>query len=143
MAHRFASFFLAFSLIFTTVAPSVVEAQQPTRYEIQQRKERERALRLNRTQREEIEWRLNRAGYWPGSINGEFNRDTRKAIRAYRKDAGLTPHNFLDRRMLRYLVDDTGGNRRYENGEDYDAGDVALGVAAGALIIGGIILLAD
>ena len=115
-------------------------------YQVQDRKSRERALRLNRGQRREVEARLARAGFPPGSINGDFNRDTRRAIRDFRRFYGLHPHRFLDRPMLRVLVAETGErytgretNRR-AGGRD---GEVAAGVVAGALLLGGIILLAD
>ena len=107
---------------------------------------RERALGLNRNQRREVEELLARAGYYPGSINGKFGPTARQAIRDYRRDRGLVEHAYLDREMLRYLVRD--GGRGYQlrhgsrqNGEDNT--DVAVGVAAGALLLGGIILLSD
>lgn len=108
--------------------------------------DRERALGLTRNQRREVEELLARAGYYPGSINGKFGPTARNAIRDYRRDRGIGAHAYLDREMLRYLVRDSGGhfsNRQYsrQNGEDNT--DVAVGVAAGALLLGGIILLAD
>ncbi len=108
--------------------------------------DRERALGLSRSQRREVEELLARAGYYPGSINGKFGPTARNAIRDYRRDRGIGEHAYLDRQMLRYLVRDGGGhfsNRSYsrQNGEDNT--DVAVGVAAGALLLGGIILLAD
>lgn len=105
------------------------------------RADRERALRLNRNQRFEVEELLARAGYYPGSVNGKFDRDTRRAIRDYRRGRGLESHAYLDRTMLRYLVRD--GGQRYERHNGEDNTDVAVGVAAGALLLGGIILLAD
>lgn len=107
---------------------------------------RERALGLSRNQRREVEELLARAGYFPGSINGKFGPTARDAIRDYRRDRGLGSHAYLDRQMLRYLVRDGGrhfSNRSYsrQNGEDNT--DVAVGVAAGALLLGGIILLSD
>ena len=110
------------------------------------RADRERALGLNRNQRREVEQLLARSGYYPGSINGKFGPTARQAIRDYRRDRGLPEHAYLDREMLRYLVreNDRGVSQRYgsrQNGEDNT--DVAVGVAAGALLLGGIILLAD
>lgn len=105
------------------------------------RRDREKALRLNRNQRREVEELLARAGHYPGSINGKFDRDTRTAIRDYRRSKGLDYHAFLDRPMLRYLVRDGGRSYERQNGEDNT--DVAVGVAAGALLLGGIILLSD
>lgn len=110
---------------------------------------REDALRLNRGQRREVEARLARAGFHPGSINGDFNRDTRLAIRDFRAANGLPRHRFLDREMIRVLVRRTGneyssyssGTTRRPRG-DRD-GEVAAGIVAGALLLGGIILLAD
>lgn len=107
---------------------------------------RERALGLSRNQRREVEELLVRAGYYPGSINGKFGPTARQAIRDYRRDRGLAVHAYLDREMLRYLVRDGGReySQRYgarQNGEDNT--DVAVGVTAGALLLGGIILLAD
>lgn len=108
--------------------------------------DRERRLGLSRNQRREVEELLARAGYFPGSINGKFGPSARNAIRDYRRDRGLDAHAYLDREMLRYLVRDGGrqfSNRNYsrQNGEDNT--DVAVGIAAGALLLGGIILLAD
>ncbi len=105
-------------------------------------RDRERALGLNRSQRREVENLLARAGYFPGSINGKFGPTARQAIRDYRRDSGFPEHAYLDREMLRALARD--GRRTYgrrHNGEDNT--DVAVGVAAGALLIGGIILLSD
>lgn len=107
---------------------------------------RERALGLSRNQRREVEALLARAGYFPGSINGKFGKTARGAIRDYRRDRGLIAHSYLDREVLRYLVRDGGqqySNRSFsrQNGEDNT--DIAVGVAAGALLLGGIILLSD
>ena len=107
---------------------------------------RERALGLSRGQKREVEELLARSGYYPGSINGKFGPTARQAIRNFRRDRGLAQHAYLDREMLRYLVRENGGgySQRYgsrQNGEDNT--DVAVGVAAGALLLGGIILLAD
>lgn len=115
-------------------------------YDIQDRKARERALGLNRGQRREVEARLAQAGFHPGSINGDFNRDTRRAIRNFRRVHGFQPHRFLDRPMLRALVRESGdqyarrGHERRTGGRD---GEIAAGVVAGALLLGGILLLAD
>ncbi len=113
------------------------------------RRGRERALGLNQGQRREVEARLSRAGFYPGSINGRFNRDTRVAIRDFRTANGLPRHRFLDREMLRVLVRRTGNEySSYSGGStsrtrnNRDA-EVAAGVVAGALLLGGIILLAD
>lgn len=108
--------------------------------------DQERALGLSRNQRREVEELLARAGYYPGSINGKFGPTARNAIRDYRRDRGIGAHAYLDREMLRYLVRDGGqrySNRSYsrQNGEDNT--DVAVGIAAGALLLGGIILLSD
>ena len=105
------------------------------------RRDRERALGLNRSQRREVEHLLAQSGFYPGSINGKFNKDTRGAIRDYRRSRGLDYHAFLDRKMLRRLVRDGDRNYSRQNGEDNT--DVAVGVAAGALLLGGIILLSD
>lgn len=102
---------------------------------------REDSLGMNRAQREEVEFRLSRAGFFPGSINGRFDRDTRQAIRNYRRSRGMRVHAYVDRPMLTQLVRDTGGSPRRSRGED--GNDLAIGIAAGALVLGGIILLAD
>jgi peptidoglycan hydrolase-like protein with peptidoglycan-binding domain len=103
---------------------------------------RERALGLNRAQRREVEELLANAGYYPGSINGKFGPDARNAIRQYRRDRGLGTNAYLDREMLSYLVRDSRGRSHdRQNGEDNT--DIAVGVAAGALLLGGIILLSD
>lgn len=110
------------------------------------RRDREQALGLSRGQRREVEELLARAGYYPGSINGKFGPDAREAIRRYRSDRGLGTHAYLDREMLRHLVRDGGRGyssrtTRRQNGEDNT--DVAAGVAVGALLLGGIILLSN
>lgn len=114
------------------------------------RRRREDALGLSRGQRREVEARLSRAGFFPGSINGEFNRDTRTAIRDFRVAYGLPRHRFLDAQMIRVLVRNSGneyaggasGFSRNNGGSARD-GDIAAGVVVGALLLGGIILLAD
>jgi len=54
----------------------------------------------------------------------------------------LGTHAYLDREMLSYLVRDSRGRSHdRQNGEDNT--DIAVGVAAGALLLGGIILLSD
>lgn len=104
----------------------------------------EAALGLSRGQRREVEMRLSRAGFYPGSINGDFSRETRIAIRDFRQSRGLPVHRYLDARMVRTLVRDTGDEyaRGYGSGGTRD-GEIAAGVVAGALLLGGIILLAD
>ena len=73
---------------------------------------------------------------------GEFGPDARNAIRQYRRDRGLGTNAYLDREMLSYLVRDSRGRSHdRQNGEDNT--DIAVGVAAGALLLGGIILLSD
>ncbi|MEL7465123.1 MAG: peptidoglycan-binding domain-containing protein [Pseudomonadota bacterium] len=110
---------------------------------------REASLRLSKRQRREVEERLSRAGFYPGSINGRFNRDTRLAIFDFRTAYGLPRHEFLDREMLRTLTRATGNeylNRSTSNSRTFNGsrdGDVAAGAVAGALLLGGIILLAD
>ena len=109
------------------------------------RMDAENALGLNRGQRREVEERLARAGFFPGSINGVFNQDTRIAIRDFRIAYDLPRSRFLDRPMLRTLVRVTGDE--YRRGFTRDRGgregEIAAGVAVGALLLGGIILLAD
>ena len=106
-----------------------------------ERKSREQVLGLNRRQREEVEERLAFAGFYPGAIDGRFTRDTRKAVRSFRRTRGLAEHGFVDRPMLRQLVNETGGGGRRGQGEDYS--DAAVGLAAGALLLGGILIIAD
>lgn len=114
------------------------------------RRRREDALGLTRGQRREVEARLSRAGFYPGSINGDFNRDTRLAIRDFRVAYGLPRHRFLDAQMIRVLVRNSGneysgGSTSYSqyNGNSARDGEIAAGVVVGALLLGGIILLAD
>lgn len=106
------------------------------------RAQRERALGLSLSQRREVEELLANAGYYPGTINGKFGPKARNAIRDYRRDRGLGSHAYLDREMLRYLVRDSRG-RSYDRRNGEDNTDVAVGIAAGALLLGGIILLSD
>ncbi len=112
-----------------------------------ERKERRAAaedrLGLTRGQKLEVEERLARAGHYPGSINGVFDGDTRFAIADYRRSAGLPASNYLDTRMLRALVRDTDYAYRGSQHRETRDGEIAAGVVAGALILGGVILLAD
>ena len=113
---------------------------------VERRLAEEESLGLNRGQRREVEERLARAGFYPGSINGSFNDDTRRAIRDFRLSYGLPRSRFLDRPMLRALVRVTGDEyRRGYSARSHASrdGEVAAGVVAGALLLGGIILLAD
>lgn len=116
---------------------------------VENRRAREAALGLSVGQRREVEQRLARAGFFPGSINGRFNRDTRLAIRDFRIAYGLPRHRFLDRSMLRQLVRVTGNeyfDNRTSNSRSFNGardGEIAAGAVAGALLLGGIILLAD
>lgn len=120
--------------------------KRATRYRrLEDRIATEQSLGLSRNQRREVEERLARAGFYPGSINGAFNQDTRLAIRDFRVAYGLPRHRFLDRPMLRTLVRASGDEYRrgYTQRGNGREGDVAAGVFAGALLLGGVILLAD
>ena len=113
---------------------------------VEDRKATERALGLDRSQRREVEARLSAAGFFPGSVNGTFNRDTRRAISKYRRSRGFTPHRFLDRRMLRQLVRDTErsySSRQAPRSRSGVDDETAAGIVAGALLLGTIIILAD
>lgn len=108
---------------------------------VSQDERREAKLGLTRRQRVEIEDRLDAAGFRPGPTDGEFDRRTRSAIADFRGSEGLPRHGYVDRPMLRRLVAKTGGSRAADPNEDFS--DFAAGAAVGALVLGGIVLLAD
>lgn len=66
----------------------------------------EDALNLTPTTRRVIEQRLDRAGFNPGTIDGQFDRNARRAIRQYQSSRGLQPTGYLsDAVVVRLLAD--------------------------------------
>ena len=106
-----------------------------------QAERKEARLGLTGRQRVEIEDRLASLGYRPGPVDGQFDNRTRGAISSFRSAEGLPRHGYVDRPMLRRLVDATGGSGPVDPEEDYS--DFVAGAAIGALVLGGIVLLAD
>ncbi len=98
---------------------------------------------LNRNARAEVEQRLQIAGFDPGKVNGKFGDTARDAIFNYRASRGLERHQYLDRNMVNLLVSETQAefSQRVQTGQ-VDP-EVAAAVAAGALLVGGAILLSD
>ena len=98
---------------------------------------------LNRNARAEVEQRLVYAGFDPGKVNGHFGDTAREAIYNYRASRGLERHPYVDQNMVIMLVNET----QAEFSQKVKAGDVdpdvAAAVAAGALLVGGAILLSD
>jgi len=64
----------------------------------------EAALQLPRFTRELIERRLDRIGLEPGPVDGNFNRETRRAIRRYQRAADLTVTGFLTASIVARLL---------------------------------------
>jgi len=67
-------------------------------------REAERALNLPRLTRVLVEQRLAFMGYDPGGIDGNFDRDTRRAIRRFQSDYGLPETGYLDEAALGMLL---------------------------------------
>ncbi len=67
----------------------------------------EEALGLNALTRRVIEQRLAGLGLDPGAVDGTFDADTRRALRAYQRDRGLGASGFLDEPTLVRLLADT------------------------------------
>lgn len=65
---------------------------------------REDALRLPQFSRVLIEQRLAALGHDPGRVDGVFDRDTRRAIRAWQRAAGLPPTGYLNESQVARLV---------------------------------------
>ena len=69
----------------------------------------EEALGLNALTARVIEQRLGTLGLEPGTVDGRFDGDTRRALRNYQRDRGLTASGFLDEPTLVRLLADTLG----------------------------------
>lgn len=114
-----------------------------------ERKDQEEALNYDVSQRTQVEQRLEIAGFDPGPVDGEFTNATRLAIASYRTDRGLEHGRYLDREMVRRLVNDTNGASYTPNTSDATNSNgqinpnVAGAIAAGALAVGGALLLDD
>ena len=53
-----------------------------------------------------VEARLQQLGLEPGGVDGNFNGDTRRAIRRYQRDSGLERTGFLDQQTVSRLITD-------------------------------------
>ncbi len=73
---------------------------RPSRAEIDAARAEEQALNMPRFTRVMVQRRLTRMGYDPGPIDGEFDRDTRRAIRAWQRDLGLPATGFIDQGLM-------------------------------------------
>ncbi|EKE44759.1 Peptidoglycan-binding domain 1 [Oceaniovalibus guishaninsula JLT2003] len=65
------------------------------------------ALNLNPVMKRAAEERLKALGYEPGKVDGEFDRDTRRAIRRYQEAAGQPVTGFLDQGVVVRLLADS------------------------------------
>ncbi|TNC72389.1 peptidoglycan-binding protein [Rubellimicrobium roseum] len=74
----------------------------------------EASLGLNALTARVIEQRLDALGLNPGAVDGRFDGDTRRALRGYQRDRGLTATGFLDEPTLVRLLADTLGQRLEE-----------------------------
>ncbi|EYD74351.1 hypothetical protein Rumeso_04036 [Rubellimicrobium mesophilum DSM 19309] len=74
----------------------------------------EEALGLNALTARVIEQRLDALGLEPGEVDGTFDADTRRALRNYQRDRGMTATGYLDERTLVRLLADTLGRQLQE-----------------------------
>ena len=112
----------------------------------EERRAEENALGLNEAQRLEVEQRLSLAGYEPGPVDGDFNRQTRLAIANFREGEGLERSRFLDRPMIARLVAETDAAASQSSSTNATSNDgidpgVAAAIGLGALAVGGAYLL--
>lgn len=136
----------------TTTDPATTEAATKAAAREERRADRiegEAQLGYDANQRAEVERRLTLAGFDPGVVDGDFNDSTRSAIASYRSSRGLENGRFLDEEMVQRLVNETNGasfnsspNASNAANGKIDPG-VAAAVAAGALAVGGALLLDD
>ena len=83
-----------------------LEAEARRQQQIESWKAEERAMNLTSISRLLIEQRLKRLGLNPGTVDGNFNRATRNAIRDYQDQAGLPVTGFMNQAtMVRLLAD--------------------------------------
>ncbi|MFN3662780.1 peptidoglycan-binding protein [Yoonia sp.] len=66
----------------------------------------EQALNINPIMARLIESRLSQMGFDPGTVDGRFDADTRRAIRRYQGDADLPASGFLNQSTLARLLAD-------------------------------------
>lgn len=67
----------------------------------------EDALGLSAITRRLAEGRLEAFGFEPGSVDGRFDGETRRAIRRYQRSRGLEPTGYLDRSSVTQLLADS------------------------------------
>jgi peptidoglycan hydrolase-like protein with peptidoglycan-binding domain len=83
----------------------ILELQTGVGEEDRQRAEaREAALNLPSVTRLLVEQRLARIGLEPGRVDGSFDAETRRAIRAFQEDRGMAPTGYLDEAMIALLL---------------------------------------
>ncbi len=68
----------------------------------------EAALRLNRSQRREIQRALTALGYRTRGADGVFGKNTRAAIRSYQRDRGHQASGYLTESQRRTIVEEAG-----------------------------------
>lgn len=71
----------------------------------------EEALGLPQIRAQLVELRLREMGLNPGTVDGEFDEDTRSALRAYQENAGLGVTGYLDQATAVQLLADSFGIR--------------------------------
>ncbi|WP_377509263.1 peptidoglycan-binding domain-containing protein [Octadecabacter sp. R77987] len=71
----------------------------------------EEALGLPQIRAQLVELRLREMGLNPGAVDGEFDEDTRSALRAYQENAGLGVTGYLDQATAVQLLADSFGIR--------------------------------
>lgn len=71
---------------------------------VQAARQEEQSLNLNGLTRSLIEGQLDRLGAEPGRVDGQFDRDTRRALRRYQRDSGLAVTGYVTREVIVRLL---------------------------------------
>jgi peptidoglycan hydrolase-like protein with peptidoglycan-binding domain len=69
----------------------------------------ETALALTRNDRLSIEQRLNYLGFSPGTQDGFFDANARRAIEGYQRSRDFRPTGYMDHPTIARLLDETAG----------------------------------
>ena len=69
----------------------------------------EASLALTRNDRLSVEQRLNHLGFSPGTRDGFFDSNSRRAIEDYQRNRGFQPTGYVDHPTIARLLDETAG----------------------------------